>query len=224
MAYEWDKTKPAGTQAASDMDDAIRDTRAGVEAMLGTEHTVDVSNPAAVTAVHQDGFCKTEYLADAAVATAKVADDAITRDKIAASEKWSPGDVKMVAYQTVPEGWLECDGAAVSRTTYADLFAAIGTTYGVGNGSTTFNVPDTRGEFIRGWDHGRGVDSGRVLGSAQVEMVGPHTHPAKVLITGSGISWNTGGTTGEMVTSVPTPTGATETRPRNLAFMYCIKF
>ena len=78
------------------------------------------------------------------------------------------GMVMHFANSTAPSGWLECDGAAVSRTTYAALFSAIGTVYGAGNGSTTFNVPDLRGEFIRGWDHGRGVDSSRAIGSSQL--------------------------------------------------------
>ena len=60
--------------------------------------------------------------------------------------------------ETVPAGTLECNGQAVSRTTYAGLFALIGTTYGPGNGTTTFNLPDYRGQFMRGWDHGRGLD------------------------------------------------------------------
>lgn len=64
-------------------------------------------------------------------------------------------------------GALLCDGSAISRASYADLFAIIGTTYGAGNGSTSFNIPDLRGEFIRGLDNGRGVDSGRTLGSYQ---------------------------------------------------------
>ena len=54
--------------------------------------------------------------------------------------------------RTIPTGWLVCDGSAVSRSDYADLFAVIGTAYGVGNGSTTFNVPDMRGRFIVGAD------------------------------------------------------------------------
>lgn len=62
---------------------------------------------------------------------------------------------------TIPGGWLECDGSAVSRTTYAALFAEIGTTYGAGNGSTTFNLPDYRGYFLRGHDGGAGVDPDR---------------------------------------------------------------
>lgn len=71
-----------------------------------------------------------------------------------------------------PTGFLECNGALLSRTTYANLFAVIGTIYGAGNGSTTFNIPDLRGEFIRGFDNGRGVDSGRSFGSFQDERVG----------------------------------------------------
>lgn len=79
----------------------------------------------------------------------------------------SPGDVKTIAYLTPPSGWLKCNGAAVSRSTYAALFTAIGTQFGSGDGSTTFNVPDLRGEFVRGYDDGRGVDAGRVMGSGQ---------------------------------------------------------
>lgn len=59
---------------------------------------------------------------------------------------------------TIPSGYLECDGSAVSRTAYADLFAIIGTSYGVGDGSTTFNLPDYRGEFLRGFDNGANND------------------------------------------------------------------
>jgi len=61
------------------------------------------------------------------------------------------GMVMYFANSTTPQGWLHCNGAAIARTTYVDLFDAIGTTYGAGNGSTTFNVPDFRGQFLRGW-------------------------------------------------------------------------
>jgi microcystin-dependent protein len=77
------------------------------------------------------------------------------------------GSIAVFPYNALPSTYLECNGAAVSRTTYAALFAKLGTTYGAGDGSTTFNVPDLRGEFIRGFDNGRGVDSGRALGSSQ---------------------------------------------------------
>ena len=78
----------------------------------------------------------------------------------------------VIAYSgsVAPIGYLLCNGQAVSRTTYADLFTAIGTTYGAGNGSTTFNVPNLVGQFIRG------REAGRQLGSAQTSMVEPHNH------------------------------------------------
>jgi microcystin-dependent protein len=60
------------------------------------------------------------------------------------------GEGKLWFTSTAPTGWLLCNGAAVSRTTYADLFAVIGTTYGSGNGSTTFNIPDFRGRVPAG--------------------------------------------------------------------------
>ena len=77
------------------------------------------------------------------------------------------GCIVSSAARTPPDGYLPCNGAAISRTAYADLFTAIGTAFGAGDGSKTFNVPDLRGEFPRGWDNGRGVDGGRVLGSSQ---------------------------------------------------------
>ncbi len=88
------------------------------------------------------------------------------------------GQIAAFAMTTPPAGWLKCNGAAVSRTTYAKLFARIGTAFGAGDGSTTFNLPDARGEFLRGWDDGRGVDAGRVLGSVQAHLLGSHTHTA----------------------------------------------
>ena len=86
------------------------------------------------------------------------------------------GTVLYFAGQTAPAGWLKANGAALSRTAYAALFAAIGTTYGAGDGRSTFNLPDLRGEFIRGWDDGRGVDAGRVFGSAQAHALQSHQH------------------------------------------------
>ncbi len=83
------------------------------------------------------------------------------------------GIVLPFAGAAAPTGWLLCQGQAVNRVTYAALFAVIGTTYGAGDGSTTFGVPDMRGEFPRGLDAGRGVDSGRTLGSAQKGTIMP---------------------------------------------------
>ncbi|MGB0661335.1 MAG: phage tail protein [Mangrovicoccus sp.] len=79
------------------------------------------------------------------------------------------GSVAFFAMPSAPSGWLKANGAELSRETYSDLFAAIGTSFGEGDGVATFNVPDLRGEFIRGLDDGRGVDTGRVLGTWQAE-------------------------------------------------------
>ena len=85
------------------------------------------------------------------------------------------GAVFCLAVSSVPADYLECNGDAVSRTTYAALFAVIGTTYGSTSGSN-FRVPDLRGEFVRGWDHGRGVDSGRSIANSQGDQNESHDH------------------------------------------------
>lgn len=138
------------------------------------------------------------------------------------------GEVKYVAFNSVPTGYLSADGSAVSRTTYSELFTAIGTTFGVGDGSTTFNVPDLRGEFIRGIDNGRGVDSGRVFGSAQADLFKTHVHDSG---NSGSISGGTSHTTyqvtgGSNVTATDATgsTGGTETRPRNIALLPIIKY
>jgi microcystin-dependent protein len=77
------------------------------------------------------------------------------------------GMIAPFAMSSPPTGWLECNGATISRSTYATLFAAIGTTYGAGDGSSTFVLPDLRATFIRGFDNSRGIDTGRVFGSFQ---------------------------------------------------------
>ncbi len=74
------------------------------------------------------------------------------------------GCVMPYAGATAPDGWLLCHGQAVSRTTYADLFGAIGTAYGPGDGSTTFNLPDMRGRVAAGRDDMGGTDAGRLAG------------------------------------------------------------
>lgn len=138
------------------------------------------------------------------------------------------GAVAHFAMSTAPSGWLKANGALVSRTTYAALFAAIGTTYGAGDGSTTFNLPDLRGEFLRGLDDGRGVDAGRGIGTWQGDDVKSHAHNIGKQTSGS----TTGGpyvhnanmgTLNESTYST-LPAGGSETRPRNIAMLACIKF
>jgi len=143
------------------------------------------------------------------------------------------------ATSTVPTGFLECNGSVISRTTYSALFAVIGTTYGVGNGSTTFNIPDLRGEFIRGFDNGRGADIGRSIGTSQgdairnivgvVKLSNPNQSGTGVFSSAltSGADANSWGAslspsvTFDASTVVPT---AADNRPRNIAMMYCIKY
>ncbi len=139
-----------------------------------------------------------------------------------------PGAIQQFAMTAVPTGWLKCNGQAVSRTGFAGLFAAIGTIWGAGDGTTTFSVPDLRGEFLRGWDDGRGLDSSRVFGSTQVDSLKAHTHGIR---TDDGAGFNPSGPSGQVrgtdrglvVTVSSDPTGGTETRPRNVAIMWCIR-
>ncbi|MGP8432046.1 tail fiber protein [Paraburkholderia fungorum] len=80
----------------------------------------------------------------------------------------SAGCVAFFATATAPATWLKANGAAVSRIAFDKLYAAVGTQFGIGDGATTFNLPDLRGEFVRGLDDGRGTDTGRALGSTQL--------------------------------------------------------
>jgi microcystin-dependent protein len=110
---------------------------------------------------------------------AKIYSEEVHTDKVVGTAAVPAGTVIWWAGSTsAPSGYLKCNGAAVSRTTYADLFSAIGTTWGSGDGSTTFNVPDLRGEFVRGYDDGRGVDSGRAFASSQGQSLATHNHSA----------------------------------------------
>jgi microcystin-dependent protein len=132
------------------------------------------------------------------------------------------GTVIHVCMTSAPTGYLKANGAAVSRATYATLFAAIGTTFGVGDGATTFNLPDLRGEFVRGYDDSRGVDAARVFGSAQAGSVEAHTHTYSRAFAGAGASAAIAGSNGETSTATGSY-GGTETRPRNVALLACIK-
>ena len=147
------------------------------------------------------------------------------------------GAVNTFAMNLAPTGWLSCDGSLISRTTYSDLFSVVGTLYGVGDGSTTFNLPDLRGEFIRGFDAGRGVDTGRVFGSAQGDAIRnitgslvaskPQAATGAFTVIGNqgggadGAQSSAGLYTFDASNVVPT---ANENRPRSIALLYCIKY
>lgn len=102
--------------------------------------------------------------------------DAHFAANLAAAQVVLPGSLMMWPRSTPPSGWIKRNGAAVSRTTYSALFSVIGTTFGAGDGSTTFNLPDDRAIFERGWDDSRGVDVGRTFGSEQGSQNLSHTH------------------------------------------------
>ena len=144
---------------------------------------------------------------------------------IATGSLLPPGSVIWYAANTPPTGYLKANGALVSRSTYASLFAAIGTTFGAGDGSTTFGLPDLRGEFIRGWDDGRGVDSGRAFGSSQGQAIQAHTHTQTGTTLGPAAgSFAFASGSGAVATQTTASTGGAETRPRNVALLACIKF
>lgn len=146
------------------------------------------------------------------------------------------GVIMMWTTGTAPTGWLECDGAAVSRTTYARLFAVIADTYGVGDGSTTFNLPDLRGQFVRGWDNGAGVDpdaasrtdrgdgtTGDNVGTLQDEEFKSHNHAVNLNNASGNASIAQSGASGTDDTDNSQSSGGNETRPVNIALMYIIK-
>lgn len=129
----------------------------------------------------------------------------------------NPGDIKFTLRNSAPPGWLKANGAAVSRTAYAALFAEIGTTHGAGNGFDTFNLPDLRGEFVRGWDDGRGVDAGRSVGSRQGDANKAHTHSARSGSSGSHTHSGSSigaGNTGASTSSVGVAAGGNHDVPR----------
>jgi len=139
------------------------------------------------------------------------------------------GSVIYHAANTAPAGFLKANGATLSRSTYANLFAAIGTTFGAGDGSSTFAVPDLRGEFLRGWDDSRGVDGSRAFGSTQADELKSHSHTLSLRFNDSSTprSFVRASSSLNLQTSAGGPTNATggsETRPRNIALLACIKY
>lgn len=154
------------------------------------------------------------------------------------------GTTIMYNADTAPPGYLVENGAAVSRTQYAALFSVIGTRYGAGNGTTTFNLPGSGGHFPRFAHAGQTIDTGRVVGSKQLQSIQSHDHRNGVaddrhadgpscfvyaptstdmpgLATRGVANANESQTQYQGMTSA---TGDTETRPRNIAKLPCIKF
>jgi microcystin-dependent protein len=154
------------------------------------------------------------------------------------------GTIIPYAGTTIPDGWMACDGSPINRTNYATLFAAIGTAWGTGDGATTFNLPDLRGRFARGYDNGEGNDpdaatrvainggnTGDAVGSYQDDEHMSHNHalwasgydnahPSLEPVSGNNDAWHTGSS----VVAQTDSRGGNETRPKNAYVNYIIKY
>lgn len=152
------------------------------------------------------------------------------------------GSVVAYVSETVPSGYFECDGSDVSRTTYAELFAIIGTNYGDGSDTgsgTHFTLPDLQGQFLRGWDNSAGTDPDAAdrtanntggdtadhVGSEQADAFKSHIHDFDYKANGAASGTDDGEIEGTPNTTHDTnATGGNETRPKNVYVMYIIKY
>lgn len=164
---------------------------------LGTPGTITASSTNAVQAAGHTHAIDKASLTVAGVVQLSSATDSTAVNMAAtpaavraamqeASQATPIGTIAYFAGDSAPAGWLKANGAQVSRSVYANLFAAISTRFGVGNGSTTFTLPDLRGVFLRGFDDGRGFDGGRVLGSLQNHNLAEHRHATGWRINNTG--------------------------------------
>ena len=161
----------------------------------------------------------------------------ITKSTTVANIGVPAGAIMAFAMNSVPAGWLSANGSAVSRTTYSALFAAIGTTHGAGDGSTTFNVPDLQGIFVRasGSQVIGGVTYNKSFANKEGDALQGHVHGFYALWSniGGGIgitpatqnsgrySSTTYGPSDDGSNGVPRT--ASETRPASIALLHCIK-
>ena len=220
---------------------------------FATFEQVEAAVQTALNAAATFDFATIEQ-ARAGVNTTKSMNPALVKEAIINLTPLDPngvpaGAIIHVATQTPPLGYLKANGSAQSREAFPQLFAAIGTTFGEGDGSTTFNLPDLRGEFVRGWNDDRSVDTGRVFGSSQLDQMQRITGNTGVSVrvrssSSNGIgalrysrSGNTGEGSGSNRDFGPlsfdsglspnarvSSTTSGETRPRNVALLACIKF
>ena len=162
------------------------------------------------------------------------AEDALRIDSVAKTigavapyvfEGLPAGAMQMFFMNTAPAGWLAADGSLVSRTTYAALFAAIGTLYGAGDGSTTFQLPDMRGYFARASGTNADGTAAGTFGAKQADSNLAHTHATGSIASGSvaGSAWGNNAPLNSGFATATQSSGGTESRPKNIALLCCIK-
>lgn len=250
------------------------DTITGAKITQGAIGAFQLADNAVDTNAIQDSAVISSKIDPAAVTSTKIAVAAITESKIASNAVNNnalqnnsvslnklqsgvinylvpSGAVMSFARSTAPTGWLKCNGTLQSTSSYPDLFAAIGYTFGGSAG--LFRLPDLRGVFVRGWDDSRGQDPDRAFGSFQEDAFESHRHSGTTTGGGHEHIYNTGyntwigniGSDGRFGGGTPDDTafryntrgggvhthtfntdftGSTETRPKNVALLYCIKF
>jgi microcystin-dependent protein len=137
------------------------------------------------------------------------------------------GEVRSFATAACPTGWLEAAGQSVASATYPSLSTALGTTWGTSAGNVV--LPDSRGRFARGFDHGAGVDSGRTFGTLQADQLQNHQHTVAVtatpIVVGTSATASFMAPGGSLNTSDPaTGNHGSETRPVNFTVTYCVKY
>ncbi|WAT26286.1 phage tail protein [Pseudomonas sp. GXZC] len=158
--------------------------------------------------------------------------DTYTKDQITAmiaqASALPVGSMIAFPVNKVAPGFLELDGSVNSAATYPDLATFMGGAFNKGDeGAGNFRLPESRGEFLRGWDHGRGADVGRGLGSLQAEAIkSTPLNPGFNVLTGGATTANVSVGGGQFASRPATELSVgsgSETRPRNLAVMWCIK-
>ncbi len=228
----------------------------------GTIITADLANNAVTTAKIADNSVNSAKIADGTIVTADLANNAVTNPKIAngaidynklaaaVQQSLTPvGTILAFAGDTPPPGWLLCNGQTVSRSTYSALYSVVGNRFGYGNNSSTFNVPDFRGRFLRGRAAGSNQDpdrnsrtamnpggaTGDAVGSIQADQFRSHTHDYEDIYHSEnhgvvpvpdkrGTDGTDNDNSGWQIRRTSYSTGGSETRPTNASVNYIIKY